>query len=562
MKKISEMMKKFLATLKKHAVKIISIALATALLITIVLFAVNGRDKNKIPDTDQTLQVYVFEAGYGTKWCTDMLDLFKEQAWVKEKYPNLNIPTPTINDVSDFAESRLIAGEKGNTFDLMFAINLDYNTGPDGDFLDLTDVVYGSKVPGEETQWASWSEKSLESYNESNTYIDATDLSTQRQYLTSWAGGMNTILYNETQLMQFTDKLPNTTDELLALCAAVKANKGVENGKYNEGYSFMEYGTGSYFVHMMPIYWAQYEGLTNYKNFWNGIDQGRYSQGIFDQKGRLYALEVMEEILDAENEYLTRSAPNYEFMQAQTLFLQGHGLFFCNGDWFDNEMKTIREQIIKDEGGIDTFKTMRMPIISNLGVKLGITDAELSAIVDYVDGTVETAPTFTSTKGKSNDEVIAAVKEARTVVHSLGPNHQAGIPVYAQGKEVAIDFLRFMATDIAQESYIKSTGGASLPFKYKLKEKNIDLYNQLGTMQQTRHDYFSSSNYEVYTLPSNRAFPLFQYGGLKAFTREDYFTDFFAAEKKYTAQDYFTMTKEAWTQVKWDNALSIAGLQG
>ena len=119
-----------------------------------------------------------------------------------------------------------------------------------------------------------------------------------------------------------------------------------------------------------------------------------------------------------------------------------------------------------------------------------------------------------------------------------------------------------MATDIAQESYIKSTGGASLPFKYKLKEQNIALYNELGTMQQTRHDYFSSSTYEVYTLPSNRAYPLFQYGGLKAFTREEYFTDFFAANKTWTAQKYFDTTKDAWTDAKWTNALSLAGLQG
>ena len=515
-----------------------------------------------VPDTDQTLQIYVYKAGYGTKWCTDLIEVFQQQDWVKEKYPNLIIPKPTINGVDSFAETRLSAGEKGNSFDLMFAINLDYNTGPNGDFLDLTDVVYGSNVPGENVKW---SEKSLESYNESNTYIDPMDLSSKRQYLTSWAGGMNTILYNETLLNQFTDKLPNTTDELIEICAQVKANEGQKNDKYNKGYSFMEYGTGSYFVHMMPIYWAQYEGITNYKNFWNGIDNNRYSKGIFEQKGRLYALEVMEELLDSKNAYLTRSAPTLEFMQAQTLFLQGNGLFFCNGDWFDNEMASIRQQIIEEQGYIDTFKTMKMPIVSKLGEKLGITDAELSAIVDYVDGTTSVEPTFASTKSYTNAEVIAAVREARTVVHSLGPNHQAGIPHYAKGKDVAIDFLRFMATDIAQESYIQSTGGASLPFKYKLKEKNMELYNSLGTMQQTRHDYFGSSQYEVYTLPSNRAFPLFQYGGVKAFTREEYFTDFFAEKKGdpknwWTAQKYFDETIKAWTDVKWQNALSLSGL--
>ena len=156
--------------------------------------------KEEIPDTPETLQIYVFNAGYGTKWCTDMIELFKEQDWVKEKYPNLIIPSPTINDVTEFAESRLSAGEKGNSYDLMFAVNLDYNTGPTGDFLDLTEVVYNSDVPGENIKWK---DKSLESYNESNTYIDPADLSVKKQYLTSWAGGMDTIFYNENLLMQF-----------------------------------------------------------------------------------------------------------------------------------------------------------------------------------------------------------------------------------------------------------------------------------------------------------------------------------------------------------------------
>lgn len=72
--------------------------------------------KNVVPDDEQTLQIYVFQAGYGTKWCKDLIELFKEQDWVKEKYPELKIPAPTENDVSSFAESRLSAGEKGNTY--------------------------------------------------------------------------------------------------------------------------------------------------------------------------------------------------------------------------------------------------------------------------------------------------------------------------------------------------------------------------------------------------------------------------------------------------------------
>ena len=41
-----------------------------------------------VPDTPETLEIYCWDAGYGTQWCTDMVELFKQQDWVKEKYPN------------------------------------------------------------------------------------------------------------------------------------------------------------------------------------------------------------------------------------------------------------------------------------------------------------------------------------------------------------------------------------------------------------------------------------------------------------------------------------------
>jgi hypothetical protein len=269
----------------------------------------------------------------------------------------------------------------------------------------------------------------------------------------------------------------------------------------------------------------------------------------------------MEEILDANNGYIISNPSEFEFMQAQTSFLQGEtGIFFCNGDWFDNEMKTIREQIIKEKGGIDTFKTMRMPIISDLGTKLGITDAELSAIVDYVDGTIATAPTFTSTKGLSNDDVIAAVKEARTVVYSLGPNHQAGIPVYAKGKDVAVDFLRFMATDIAHDAYIKATRGASLPFKYDVSKSNPAIYNNISDYQKVRQGYFTNTELPQIFLPMPSTYPLARFGGVGTFTWANYYTTFSAASNTRTAEDYYNATIDHWTDSKWAEALANAGM--
>ena len=492
-----------------------------------------------VPDTPETLEIYCWDAGYGTQWCVDMVELFKQQDWVKEKYPNLIIPAVTTNDVSNFAESKLNAGQKANSLDLIFGPNLQSYAGPNGQIEDLTESVYNSTVPGESVLWK---DKSFDSYNRSNKYIDVTDLSSETYYMTSWAGGMNSIIYNETILQSFGIKVPNTTDELIAACATIMANKGANNGKYNEGYTFIQSKDAmGYLKYLFPIWWAQYEGVDRYFDFWNGIDDNRYSKNIFLQEGRLYALEVYEDFLDYDKGYLTPSSYTYEFMPAQTLFLQGHGVFHVNGDWFDNEMRAIANEI-EATSGIDTFKTMRVPVVSALGTKLGITDEELSALVDYVDGVVATQPTFTSTTGYSAADVIAAIKEARTIVGSIGPNHTSVIPKYANGKEVAIDFLRFMATDVAIESYIKSTGGASLPFKYNLKEENKALFDTLNPLQQSRLEYFGTDKYEVFTLPADYAFPLAKYGGLKAFVKEDYDTMFASQGNTKTPQDFMEET--------------------
>lgn len=530
------------------------------LLFSIVLgvsvFALSGC-KKPVPDTEETLEVFVLDAGYGSKWCEDMLALFKQQEWVKDKYPNLQTVF-SHNDVTNFAESKLNAGERSNTIDLMFGTLLHDYAGPNGDLEDLTQSVYKSKVPGEGD--VLWMDKAITSYNESNRYIDVTNLDGEpRYYVTSWAGGMNSILYNETILKSFGISVPNTTDELLALCAAISANKGQNNGKYNKGYSFIQSKDASYWRYLHDIWWAQYEGVDRYLDFWNGIDDNRYSVNIFSQAGKLETLKVYESLLSYDKGYLNASSFTYEFMQAQTLFLQGEAVFHVNGDWFDNEMSGIIEEI-KQQQTMDTFKTMKMPVVSSLGTKLGISDDILSKLIDYVDGTIADAPEFTSTKGYTNEQVIDAVTEARTIVHSIGPNHTAVIPKYANGKDVAIDFLRFMATDIANESYIRSTGGASLPFNYDVKTKNPELYNKFSDFQKSRHDYFSSGRYEIYTLPSRTAFPLARYGGLNANVKDDYYNTFSANGNKKKPEDFIKETKDAWTQAKWEMALASAGI--
>ena len=231
------------------------------------------------------------------------------------------------------------------------------------------------------------------------------------------------------------------------------------------------------------------------------------------------------------------------------------GVFHANGDWLDNEMRDL----MKDIENMDTFKTMKTPIISQLGVKLGISDNQLSQLVDYIEGNGSLIE-FESSTGYSDDEVIDEIKAARGIIQSIGPNHQAVIPSYAEGKEVAVDFLRFMASDIALEAYMKATGGNSLPFKFNIKEKNPELYNSFSSIQQSRIDYFTNTNYELNTLPSEAGFPLYTYSGLLPFIKNNYYETFSANGNTKKSDDFMQETIDYWTDEKWARALRDAGL--
>ena len=523
-----------------------------SLMATAAIFPAVGCGQKQIPDTEETLQIYCWQGGYGTDWCDALIEAFKNQDWVKEKYPNLNILAPTYNDNYSFAPSRMSSGDR-NTYDLLFSAGLNQYYGPSGEALDLTDCVYNTMVPGENVLWK---DKENQSYKVSHKYYDLTDMSAERYYCTPWAAGMGAIIYNETALTGLGLDVPNTTDELVATCVAIMENKGATDGTYNKGFSFLQSrDAGEYFEYLFPIWWAQYEGVERYNDFWNGIDNNRYSANIFLQEGRERALDVFQEILDYDKGYLGLDSFNLEFMPQQLAFLKGEGVFHVNGDWFENEMR----ELTKNETITDTFKTMRTPIISALGEKLGITDAQLSALVDYVDGVAE-KPEFSSITGYTEAEVIEAVTEARTIVQSNGAGHQAAIPKNATGKNVAIDFLRFMATDIAQEAYMKATGGNSLPFTYNAKVQNPELYQSFSTIHQSRLDYFSNGLYEPYTLPDNNSFPLYSYSDLTAFSDMTLYRTFSAKGNKKTPADFMRETIEVWTDSKWDRALTAAGI--
>ena len=521
--------------------------LSMTLVISLVcaMLALTGCEKKEETAATQ-LEIYILDAGYGTEWLDKVSEEFQAQDWVKEKYPDLSIKIDS-NAESSYAEGKITAGANANPYDLLFGINLQTvyskrDSNRNTILLDITDV-YESEVPGE---GILVKEKMLESAIVANAY---TDISGQTAYYAvPWAGGMNGIFYNADKLKEYGD-VPVTTDQLSEIMKKITAK---------EDYAIMqscENSSACYWEHLYPIWWAQYEGYDNYMSFWEGKVDGEYSVDIFKQQGRLESLKVLEEVLGSANKNLYPGANATAFIDAQTNFLMGQGVFMANGDWFDREMSEIKEGL-KGEGYDYDIRMMKTPVISSIinKTKTIKDDATLAEVVKAVDNGE------TGYKGVSEED-YKTVAAARQVLYSVGNLHNAVIPSYSSSTEVAKDFLRFLATDKANEIYAQETCGSGMFYKYNMQETSPELYNSLSGTAKMRTDFYNDKNFPAIVLPNAQNFNLSIYGGVNMLnaTAANQFEILFNEKDPKTAQEIFDADIKFWSDSAWSMVLSNIG---
>ncbi len=529
----------------------IALLLSVCLCVTAVGAGCKG---NNVGNDDQTLEIYVLEAGYGRDWLDVLIAEFKNQDWVQEKYPDLQIAVPNPNREWSYAPNRIRAGASINTSDLMFGIDLQKiyserdNSGKPY-LADLSDV-YSSTVPGEEI---TFEEKMIDSFNQSSLFYDK-DLQKNVRYAVTWAAGMDGILYNDAYFKEHGWALPLTTDELETLCRTIQDGNLKSEITGNTVYPFVQSSNTAYWRFMFPLWWAQYEGYENYQNYYRGVVNDYLDSAVVKQTGRLRSLECIETFLSGDNRYLHENAGALQYRDAQVRFLMGEGVFQVNGDWFNLEMASDLEDYPAAE-----IKIMRTPVISSIIEKTPTIkdDAALHTVIEAVDA------------GQSgcdgvSEEDFAIIKEARSIVESIGPNHNAVIPDYASAKGLAKDFLRFMATDVANEAYTRATGGASMPFLYDVREKAPEVYESASDLQKTRITIYGDDNVPAKVLPSPYAFSLYTYGNLLPLTTYTDPLEFAFYNKTHTAKGIYEADIEYWTandNRNWNTAVSLANLR-
>ena len=543
--------------MKKNFKKVLTVALsATMAMSCLAATGCGGKGKG---GTEGTLNIYVLRKGYGTDWCDAIIEKFKEQDWVKEKYPNLKIETTYMPDDRQ-TEQEMNKGSVSK-FDILFS---QYTQGYSGNVnvLDITDSVYNSQVPGESIKVK---EKLVDGFLEANSFKN--ELGETRQSTFSYVNGMYGILYNADLLEELNFEVPVTTDEFLDIMQTVKEWNGT-NDKYKYTYSIANRANG-YCFPMFSTWWAQYEGKAGYENFYKGKVGPETSKNVLKQQGRLESLEVLENLYKKSNGYLHPDAQKAELEAwlVQREFMSGQGLFHFNGDYFTTEMELYKEDILAD--GYDyEIRFMKNPVISSIverltSVKVAATakgisnDEMLALLVRDIDNNEATCKYLAD--GVTAED-YDALKEARNMVNSS--TVQAGmIPVWSKNQEIAIDFLRFMATDIACEAVIEKTKGLSMPFDYDVKTANKELYDTLDPVHQVKIDVYTNKLIPVTIVKEYSSFALGRAGltPLASIMHNNKvaFESVFGAEGK-TAQEIYQDDINYWNDARWADLLSKA----
>lgn len=440
--------------------------------------------------TSKTMSVICYEAGFGTKWLDEIAKEFETAYNVTVKVKKSYINGELVSLLNDNSQND----------DVVMALGTMHAAQSNGYLADLS-PVYNSKPEG--------SDKTIKEKTEPAIYnkLVAED---GKIYQMNWANPVSGIVLNKSvvdKLFPEGYQVPNTTDELVEFCRAIK-EKGV--------YPFANSVSVSYWDYLHWVWWAQYEGYDDYIDYYWGYYQKEMPDGttqrtlaehgeVLDMPGRLEAVKVAETLLKKENGFMHKYADSMSWQDAQIAFVgqgfAGSDMTECammvNGEWLENE---VQSYLISKPQDLVMIKT---PVISSIVKKLedrNMTDETLSAVIDAIDRGE------TSYNGVSEKD-FAKIKEARRMVYSATFDHCLCVPAKSKHKDLAMEFLRFMVSDFGQAIYAKHLNGLTMPYGYEVTGQTTDFV-------KSRYENFS----DIIPICIDFSSPLVYRQGLTAYT--------------------------------------------
>lgn len=526
------------------------IGIISVLMSVMILFGATACKRNKEPGV---LEINFTIAGYGEKYVTELVNAFTEETGIKVRV--------TKDDNATNSAIGRITAYKTATTDLYVAMVSDFDKvdscrnrgGYDNLVKELSDL-YEMQVPGKGKTLKELVRKDL--YNAS-TYFDIKTGKAEEIYSVPWTSSIEGFIVNMKVLEKYgiTD-IPRTTDEFEEVLDIIKsgrtANGAVVPPKDRVRGGITCANNSAYWHFVWPTWWAQYDGLEAIDAYF-AAKPANAGDGMYipdwqalESDGKLAAIEETYRFLNKDRGYMDPDSENESNEQTQVSFLDGKSAFIPSGSWIETETALD----FYEEGADISFKMMKTPVISKLGEKLGITEEELRAAIDYADGKGE--------KPALSDAVLEKVAAARGIASSgLTCQNKIMIPAYSPELESAYKFVLFYASDKAQEILVKYGIMSSFGYKSPANNNNTEFVNSMFEILD-RDD-------TVLLIPGTK-YPM-AYKAQLDYTAHSLFT---SAQKGFenliyngtkTAQDIYN-DEMSYFQDRWSQMLTNAGYRG
>jgi spermidine/putrescine-binding protein len=412
------------------------------------------REKNEQGYYEGSIEVIIVDLGYGSEWLEKVVTEYEDI------YPGAKV---NIEKSHSADGTKAIIKSTANTSDIVVSTGSLAFEEKNGYLVDLSQVL-NSKPEGETK---TIGEKMTPSFKEYFTN-DKGEI-----YQMPWQVGYTGIAYNNdslnTLLGEGTWSLPRTTNELFEFGDKIKAAGG---------YPFSVTTSQSYWELISYTWWAQYEGIENYNNFWYGkydnngtielANTDEKFETLLAQKGRIRMYEVLERIMKPANGYVHKNADSMSYLESQIAFLGlGYGEdkkkapMLVIGDWIYNEMIST---IQRPEADSD-IRFMAAPVISSIVETLedkNMSDETLRNVIDAVDRGETSYPSV-------SEKDFNKIKQARKMANVTGESHVIGVPKIksgAQKHELINQFLTFLFSNYAQEICVQNNRGLAMPYGF------------------------------------------------------------------------------------------------
>ncbi len=457
--------------LKRIMILVVSFTLFSTL-------AFSGCKRDTIIRDKKTVNVRVFNGGYGSDWIYELKSKF-EAAYAEEGY-KINILTPSNDFRGDVVLNELLDGSAETGIDLYFTTDIYADTVAGGEhgFLveDLTENVLGKPAIG-----FDGIEESVNIIDKMKPGGDVSMISSKdgKYYGFNWVSSVGGMVVNTKKLSAYGLEMPKTTNEMLDVFQSIYlGTNGVSHSEESKTFpiTYVQ-GTNGYTLCMLNTIFAQYTGYNNFKKFWSMIDENgekMIADGytVFDDPGLKEMLNVAFATFDPR--IAAYGSQTQDVDQAQGKIMQPAGnndaIFMCVGDWMLNEVR------LSFPNNLNDIEFMNFPVVSALGVNLfgegtaynfdnNTCDDFLSYLVGLVDENLDIEEIVSRaqtergvTLAQADAERVAA---ARGIYFSRGVEHLAYIPKDAANKEIAELLLRMFASDDFASVFARTTNGTS-----------------------------------------------------------------------------------------------------